>query len=1010
MDYLPEKILITCQELKRISVRQLCCLENVEYQSASGYKIDNTPPEEGWHPYAKGTMLQGQDHHFWFRATFKTPQMIPHMDYFLQFVAGQGDQWDSPDPQGLVYLNGKMVQGCDSNHMEVFLEPGITYELHYYFYLGMEQLQIPLNMRLCALDTRSEQMYYDIQTALDSCLLLPENNDDRIAVMSVLEQTVNRIDLRNPGSGDYYRSVDEASGYIAEALYERRCSTAGKPVVSCIGHTHIDVEYLWSRKQTREKIQRSAATVISLMKKYPEYRFMLSQPELYRYLQEEAPEVFAEVKALVAQGRWEPEGAMWVEADCNLISGESFVRQILQGKKFFQETFGVDCKILFLPDVFGYSAAMPQILKKCGIRHFVTSKISWSDTNTMPVDCFMWQGIDGTEIFTNFITAQDYNGPDIQRQTTYIGMLSPKQIKGTWNRFQQKQYTSHAMTTYGYGDGGGGPTRTMLETQRRLAKGLPGMPVTNMTSLLSHLDTVRREFDENCREAKRTPRWVGELYLEFHRGTYTSMAKNKRANRKAEFALQMAEALSYTDLLHGGEYDADGIYNAWNIVLHDQFHDIIPGSSIREVYDGTDIDYQKVGIYCDALIAGKIGVLARGVQSNTGILVYNALGFARRGEIRINGKCAELKEEIPAFGWKVIDSAQMDTDVKIIGLTAENANYFLVLDEAGRIKLLFDKVEGRQILKENCRGNELQIFEDYPRRYDNWEISDYYKQKMWILEDPAHIEPVFDGSRAGFRVTRRYMHSEITQHIWLYSLGKRIDFETVIDWHENHQLLKVAFPLDVCASSAAYEIQFGHVRRPTHENTSWDKAKFEVYGHKWVDVGEYGYGVSLLNDCKYGFNAEGSILKLTMLKCGTYPNETADQGEHRFTYSLLPHAEDFTRAGVIREGYCLNQPLVVMPVVPGQGLLPDAYSLISCDRENVVIETVKKAENSDAMVVRMYESFGMRTAAHVKVAGLFRKVFLCDLLENEEQELMLQADIVEVKLSNFEILTLKFIK
>ena len=1009
MSYIPEKIGVTCQELKRISVKQLGILDS-QYQPAAEYKRNNALPKNGWVPYAQGTMLEGRDTHYWFKAAFTTPAAKSNTKYFVMCVAGQGEQWDSPEPQGLIYLNGEMTQGCDRNHMEVFLEPEKEYTLHIYFYLGMKQIQIPLKMILCALDTRTEQLYYDMQTALDACLLLPENSDDRIKVLSVLEQTANRIDLREPGSESYYRSIGAAADYIARELYGKLCTTAGKPVVSCIGHTHIDVEYLWSRRQTREKIQRSAATAVSLMKQYPEYRFMLSQPELYRYLKEEAPEVYEQVKDLAAEGRWEPEGAMWVEADCNLISGESFIRQIFYGTKFFREEFGKECRVLFLPDVFGYSAAMPQILKKCGIRHFVTSKISWSDTNTMPVDCFLWQGIDGSEIFTNFITAQNYEGPDARRQTTYIGMLSPSQIKGAWNRFQQKEYTSRAMTTYGYGDGGGGPTRAMLETQRRLEKGLPGLPVTDMTSLISHLDAVRGEFDENCSVTKRIPKWVGELYLEFHRGTYTSMAKVKRANRKAEFALQMAEVLSATDMCFNGNYDEVGIQNTWSRVLHNQFHDIIPGSSIREVYDGTDMDYRQIFSYCDTLIAGKLKGLARGVRAEKGTLVYNSLGFQRGGEIRLNGKCAELEEEIPAFGWKVIHNVQTETDVCINGLTAENGCYVLTLDQAGRIVSLFDKKENRQVFRENCFGNELQVFEDYPRRYDNWEISDYYKQKMWVLEEPAQIEPIFDGSRGGFRVSRDYMHSKITQNIWLYSLGRRIDFETEIHWHENHQLLKAAFPLDVHAESAAYEILFGHVRRPTHENTSWDKAKFEVYGHKWVDMGEYGYGVSLLNDCKYGFSTEGSTLKLTVLKCGTYPNPVADQGEHRFTYSLLPHGEDFARAGTIREGYCLNQPLVAVPVVPERGSLPNVYSLFSCDRENVILETVKKAEADEGIILRLYESFGKRTVARIGFGEKFQKVFLCNLLENEEQELPVRDGAVEVKLSNFEILTLKFVR
>ena len=1009
MSYIPEKIRITCQELKRISIAERVPLQAVEYCPTETYKMDNSFPADGWQPYMPGTMLAGRDRHFWFRARFSVPPGEENLAYFLQAGAGDRELWDSPDPQGLVYLNGEMIQGCDRNHTQVFLEPGKDYTLHYYFYLGMKEIRVPVKLWLCKLDIRSEQLYYDMQTALDSCLLLHENDDNRIAVLNVLEQTANRIDLRIPGSPEYYRSVEAASQYIADALYAQLCSTQGKPVVACIGHTHIDVEYLWSRRQTREKIQRSAATAVALMERYPEYRFMLSQPELYRYLQEEAPEVFEKVRALASVGRWEPEGAMWVEADCNLISGESFVRQILQGKAWFREHFGVDCKILFLPDVFGYSAAMPQILRKSGIRHFVTSKISWSDTNTMPVDCFLWQGIDGSEIFTNFITAQEYTAPEPGRFTTYIGTLTPSQVKGTWNRFRQKEYSRRAMTTFGYGDGGGGPDRHMLEMQRRLAKGLPGMPVTEITSLLSHLDQVREEFDRGCALTKRTPKWVGELYLEFHRGTYTSMAKVKRSNRKAEFALQKAEALSSADILFGGNYDSDGLKQVWLRILHNQFHDIIPGSSIGEVYQGTDADYAQADQWCSHLIEEKLQRLAEGVNAQKGMLVYNSLGFSREGQIWVDGECFELEERIPAFGWKVVEPGKKTCQVSVSGLTAENAHYILTMDEAGRIRSLYHKKAGRQVFSENAPGNELQIFEDRPRRYDNWEISDYYKQKMWILDEKAEIEPIFDGSRGGFRVARSYLNSRIVQNIWLYSRSPRIDFETEILWNEHHQLLKAAFPLDIHGTEATYEIQFGHIRRPTHENTDWDKAKFEVYGHKWVDLAEYGYGVSLLNDCKYGFSTEGSTLKLTMLKCGTYPNEAADQGEHRFTYSLIPHVGDFREAGIIQHAYDLNQPLAVRPVTGECGVLPETFEMFSCNQENVILETVKKAEEGDGLILRLYEAFGKRTQAQIRTA-VGGKVYLCDLMERELEQLPLEEGCIPVCLSGFEIVTLKITK
>ncbi len=1007
MSFIKEKIKITCDNLAAAANKKLCDLSGIEYVMC-GYKTDNTPPEEGWIPLDSKDRIYGKDGHCWFRASFKSPKTEKGESVYLKCTTGKEGQWDATNPQGLVYLNGQMVQGLDTNHVDVFLEPDTEYEFLNYFYVGPMLNESDVYFALYKLDEVTEQLYYDMKVAYDTACLLHENSDEYVALIHVLEQTANIIDFRDTGSQAFKDSVIKAIDFIGEELYEKLCATENKPIVHCVGHTHIDVEWQWHRAQTREKVQRSFSTAITLMDSYPEYKFMLSQPELYRYLKEEAPEKYEELKKLVKEGRWEPEGAMFVEADCNLISGESFVRQILQGKKFFKDEFDVDCNILFLPDVFGYSAALPQILKKSGIDYFVTSKISWNETNTMPVDRFMWEGIDGTEIYTNFITTQDYKGQDPTRYTTYVGHMSPTHVKGTWNRFSQKEYGNRTMTTYGWGDGGGGPTKDMLETQRRLSKGLPGMPVTEMTTLREYLDKTKVDFDAACIKTKRVPKWVGELYLEFHRGTYTSIAKVKRSNRKSELGLQKAEALSYTDLYFGGDYDAEGIYDKWTKVLHNQFHDIIPGSSIKEVYDGTDKDYAEIEGYINSVSAEKLERIAEGV-SEEGILVYNPSGFPRRGEVELNGKTVELRDTVPAFGWTVVKEVKSDNEVEINGLTAENKYYRITLDEAGRITELYDKTAGRQVIKEGERANELQAFEDYPRQYDNWEITDYYKEKMYILDTPADIVTVTDGSRKGFKISRRYMDSAISQNLWLYTDCPRIDFETDIDWHQHHQILKAAFPLDVHTNAATYDIQFGHTSRPTHANTSWDKAKFETCGHKWVDMSENGYGVALLNDCKYGHSAEGSTLKLTILKCGTYPNPEADQGKHILTYSLLPHLGDFRTAGVINEAYALNQPLTALETKAG-GNLPDTFSLVSCNKENLIIETVKKAEDDDSMIVRMYEAFDSRGEVTVTVADGFKEAYFCDLLENELEKLDLSGNTLTLPYKNFEIITLKFKK
>ena len=560
MLYIKDKVRVAYKHLLDLSKKKLFSLETEVVEC--GYKHGNIPPAEGWH---KQEYLLGAEKHYWIRSSFRTPAAEAG-----QFLVLQAEMKFKGAPQGLLYLNGKMIAGTDDNHEEVFLQPDTDYEMHQYLYAGPRCVEhIPLRFHVCAVDEETEGLYYDLLVPYEALGVLNKNTAEYMDTLSALEQAVNCIDFRTPYSAEYYASVAAARRTMAEEYYEKLCSVEGKPVVHCIGHTHIDVEWQWDRAQTREKVQRSFSTAFMLMEKYPEYRFTLSQPELYRYLKEEAPEKFGELKEWVAAERWEPEGAMWVECDCNLTSGESFIRQILQGKNFFKEEFGKENKVLFLPDVFGYSAALPQILKKSGVDYFVTSKISWNDTNTMPVDSFMWEGIDGTEIFSSFITTQK-GTPNHEpvRYTTYVGMLDSANVAGTWDRYSQKEYNKNTILTFGYGDGGGGPTRWMLEKQRRLAKGLPGLPVTKMNFLVPYLEDCEREFKENTAKLQRVPKWVGELYLEFHRGTYTSMAKNKRGNRKSELMLQKAEALSAADLYFGGSYDAKGLYAAFDGGFH----------------------------------------------------------------------------------------------------------------------------------------------------------------------------------------------------------------------------------------------------------------------------------------------------------------------------------------------------------------------------------------------------------------------------------------------------------
>ena len=969
-----------------------------------GYKTSNTPPAEGWQPFGAHDHVQGADAHAWFRMAFRTPPAAPHQTVWLHVETSQKDQWDAHNPQGLVYLNGVMTQGLDINRHDVLLTPDTEYTVHVYFYTGSYDFPVEFHPSLIARDTRIESLYYDFLVPYEACQCVAPDSEAFARMTPVLEQAANRIRMQRPLSDEYFASLAEASEYLKTEFYGKLCGNS-TAVVDCIGHTHIDVAWLWTLEQTREKTQRSFCNMLRLMEQYPEFRFMSSQPQLYQYLKQEAPEVYAEVKRRAAEGRWEVEGAMWLEADCNLISGESMVRQILHGKKFMKDEFGVDSHILWLPDVFGYSAAMPQILKKCGVDQFVTSKISWNETNRMPVDTFMWQGIDGTEIRADFLTEQAHDDPG--HYATYVGKITPSHVLGTWKNYQQKEYNNETLITFGFGDGGGGSTREMLEYQRRMQYGLPGFPRTQICTAAEHLKNVWKNMEENAAKIQRMPKWIGELYLELHRGTYTSIAKNKRNNRKSELLLQKAEGLSATAALFGGSYPAQPLYSAWESVLLHQFHDIIPGSSIKPVYDESDAAYANIRQTGESIVADQLDWIANRVDAQDGVLVYNPLGFAQGGTISVNGQTAEIGE-IPAMGWTVLHPEAPVCAVTLGDQTAENEFYRLTLDDSGRIASLFDKTAEREVFRAGCAGNELQIFEDFPRQYDAWEITNYYKQKMTVLDDPAQITPVTDGSRAGFRIVKKYYDSTICQTIWLYSANRRIDVENEIDWHEHHQLLKAAFPFDLHATKATYEIQFGHLERPTTENTTWEAAKFEVCGHKWADMSENGYGVSLLNDCKYGFSAEENTMKLTLLKCATYPNPEADQGHHTFTYSLLPHDGDFRDAHTIREAYRLNQPLMTTALHPHDDTsMPAAFSLVQCDCENVVIDTVKQAEDGDRLIVRLYEAFDRRSRAALRFGFDVASVTLCDMLEQPEQELPVTDNTVTLPVRNFEIVTLR---
>lgn len=1017
MFFRTERIERILKELKELKYVESMTIENFRmkeglFQNPDEAEQSPTP----WIDFHKDDRWGGKDKSCWFRFEFEVPESYGGKTVIHKIQTSHENGWDANNPQFLIFKNGTLIQGLDVNHRETLLcenaKVGEKYVIDLQAYGGMIDSLSECKNIISVLDTNVEHLYYDISVPLEVVKLLPKEDKDRIDTISYLEKAINILDLRKPYSNEYNQSIDEAINYLGEEFYGQFCEDRGI-VAKCVGHTHIDVAWLWDLAQTRQKVQRSFSTVLELMKQYPEYIFMSSQPQLYQFLKEERPELYDAVKQSIEEGRWEPEGGMWVEADCNLSSGESLVRQIIHGKRFFREEFGKENKILWLPDVFGYSAALPQILKKSGIDYFMTTKISWNEYNKLPYDSFKWAGLDGSEVLTHFITTANFDDLLERHFTTYNGHIDASSVKGAWERYQQKDLHDEVLISFGHGDGGGGPTKEMLETARRLEKGIPGSPVVQMSTATEFFEIL----DERVGSNPKLPTWVGELYFEYHRGTLTSMARNKRYNRKSEFLYEDVEWLSTIgNLVEGMNYPKTDIQKGWEIICLNQFHDIIPGSSIKKVYEDSKEQYEMIIEQGEALkekameaITSNIGV------DEKSVIAYNPLSFTRSEiiDMEVDGeKITFYAEDIPAKGYKVFQVSNMRPEVNELTITSdhlENRFFDIQLDENANIISLYDKRAQRQVLKEGHRANVIQAFEDKPHNYDAWDVNIYYQEKMWEVNDVESIRVVEEGPiKATLEIKKTFVDSTITQLMTIYRDIDRIDFDTTIDWKEKQVLLKAAFPVDIHTEKATYDIQFGNVERPTHWNTSWDTAKFEVCGHKWADLSEDDYGVSLLNDCKYGHDIKDGVMRLTLLKSATSPNEDADREVHHFTYSMYPHAGSWKKAKTVQMGYRLNCPIYTTVVDQQQGKLPKELSFVSLDQENVIMEVVKQAEESNEVILRVHECYNRRTKAKINFFKEIQSVFECDLEERQEiSEFEVKDRAFEFEIKPFEIKTFK---
>ncbi len=1049
MNFELQRIHRIIKDLKKYMVKDIFKIKHYKVKEGNIKGMESLEIDDStWQDYTTGDLWGGYDKHMWFRTTFCIPDNFQDEYVIFQINTGHKEGWDISNPQFLCYLDGKLIQGLDVNHRTVIIDNqakvGKSYSIALLGYSGLKQEKVFLQTNLLAIDEEVKEFYYNLNNLFWTVCILEEEDINRVRLLKDLNKTINFLDLRKIYSEDFYCSLREANKYLKDHYYSRVNKNC--PLVTAIGHTHIDIAWLWTINQTKEKVVRSFSTVLHLMDRYPEYKFMSSQPQLYEFLKEEEPELFEKVKEKVKEGRWEVDGAMWVEADCNIPSGESLVRQLLLGIRFFEKEFNVKCKTLWLPDVFGYSATLPQLLKKSGIHYFFTTKLDWNQFNKIPHDSFMWKGIDGSEVFTQLITTTDHVVFDNEilkrknpyQQTTYNGRLNPNHVLGNWTRYRNKELTDETIQLFGFGDGGGGPTEEMLENARRLKYGVPGLPRVKIDFQGNFFDRVYNKVKDNSKLAQ----WVGELYFECHRGTYTSMAKNKRFNRKAEFLYIDIETLySFSSQLTDEHYPKEMIHKAWKTILLNQFHDIIPGSAIEKVYEQTDKEYITLLEQGNQLLDKAMTCIASCIDlSNKSLIVFNTLSYNRNDIVEFQLPCDSniigLKDDtnevfpiqvieegkkaiffaqnVPSKGYKVYEflTGNKKEDFSLSSCSnwkdnvLENPFFKVTFDQDYNISSLWDKKCSREIICKNKKGNVFQIFEDRPIDFENWDIDIYYKEKVYEISEVNEVTLLENGPiRTCLQIIRTYYDSSIVQKIYFYHHIPRIDFKTEIDWHEKHVLLKVAFPVDVNTNKASYEIQYGNIERSTHDNTSWDVAKFAVCAHKWADLSETGYGVSLLNDCKYGYDIKGNCMRLTLIKCGEYPNVNADIGYHEFTYSLYPHQGDWRRGKTQQHAYNINVPMYSIIQEAHKGTLPKVCSMFSIDQENCIIEVIKAPEEGDGVIIRLFEYMNKRTLATIRTFKEIETVYECDLLENKINKVKAKNNDFSITVMPYEIKT-----
>jgi len=986
------------QVLEPAHLRRRSTIERIEVlQTEKRISLD-AASRENYMPVMRGWRWGPVWSTAWFRVRGEVPAEWAGETVALRFSCGT---------EAMAWREGSALGGLDVNHdtvdflpravggeqVEVYIEAACNRPLGATFFWWDEREaaarwneEKPGRLDVCewvVVDRPVWRLWQQFDFARQLLLTLPAESERARRLIDGMEALMSRLRPETVPQQADAASTELATLLRGEGGTRTRCTA--------VGHAHIDTAWLWPLAETRRKCARTFASVLGLMERYPGFRFAASQAQHYAWIEAEHPALFERIRAATAAGQWEIAGGMWIEPDCNVPSGESLIRQILHGTRYWAERFGLKAKqtYAYLPDTFGFSAILPQIFRQAGLDSFITNKLIWSDANEFPHVNFLWRGIDGTEVLSHCTPGRDYNSQNTPKELLR-GERDSARLDGSrcglW------------LQPFGHGDGGGGPTAESIE-RADFAADCEGMPRV----LLGRIDDFCRDLHAARTQAiaggRDWPVWDGELYLEYHRGTLTTLAWLKRANRVAEHALRRVEYLMAAAPNGGSLADdhAATMDEAWKKLLLNQFHDILPGSSVKEVYDDADADHSAIvasldPIEWEARAAWCHALDTRGMKRP--MVVFNANSWPVTGVVSL-GNERHFVEDVPALGVRVLDCPVKDIDASTSANIAvhkeprvlQNNRLRVELDDTGRISTLRTLPDGRSWCSQPI--NQLVLYDDRPRAWEAWDIDRGHLESARPVDGPAYIRDVRNHPLRGEIVVARELGraSRITQRYVLEADSPRVDIHTSVEWNEERTLLRAIFPVDVQSTMATYDLSMGFIQRPTHANTPWDRARFEVCAHRWMDLGEHGGGVAILNNGKYGHSCHGNVMGLTLLRSPMFPCPNADQGKHDFTYSIMPHVGDWRTAGVDRQAALLNDPMLAVNAPADlTGRISGRWAPIEIEVDGsaaVEVLALKRADDGDGLILRLAETHGGRGHARItwRVGGV--DVRVVDLLERD---------------------------